>query len=69
MAENFMVCNCKQVSYNSIVDAIHSVKHFDDLTAAFGDVQKMTLARIITPPMVGVPAFFKCDCTPSSRSV
>ena len=29
----------------------------------------ITLARMITPPIVGVPAFFKWDCTPSTRSV
>ena len=74
MAENFMVCNCKQVSYNSIVDAIHSVKHFDDLTAAFGDVQKMTqcstgcggchdkIMRIISDAMYGYDSETPGDC-------
>ena len=28
-----------------------------------------TEARIITPPMVGVPLFFRCDLGPSSLSV
>ncbi len=42
MATNFMVCNCKQVSYNSIVDALHNLEKFDDVLAAFEEVQKVT---------------------------
>ncbi len=42
MAENFMVCNCKQVSYFDILDALQEMKQFDDVTAAFEDVQKIT---------------------------
>lgn len=42
MAENFMVCNCKQVSYNTILDTLDNLKQFDDVTAAFDDVQKLT---------------------------
>ncbi len=42
MTENYMVCNCKQVSLNDIADALHNSKKFDDVLAAFEDVQKVT---------------------------
>lgn len=42
MAENFMVCNCKQVSYSDIIDTVNGLKQFDDVTTAFDDVQKIT---------------------------
>ena len=42
MRENYMVCNCKQVSYNDIADAMHSSATFDDALGAFEDVQKVT---------------------------
>ena len=33
-------------------------------------LEKITVAiKKITPPIVGVPAFFKWDCTPSTLSV
>ena len=42
MKENYMVCNCKQVSYNDIADAMHQNKKFADVLSAFSDVQKVT---------------------------
>lgn len=42
MVENYMVCNCKQVSYGDISDALHSREKFDDVLVAFEDVQKIT---------------------------
>ncbi len=42
MVENYMVCNCKQVSYSDIADAVHNMKNFDDVLLAFEDVQKVT---------------------------
>jgi len=42
MTENYMVCNCKQVSYSDIADALDSMKSFSDVLAAFEDVQKIT---------------------------
>ena len=42
MIENYMVCNCKQVSYNDIADAMHNLAHFDDVLKAFEDIQKVT---------------------------
>lgn len=42
MKENYMVCNCKQVSYIDIADALSNHKKFDDVLAAFDDVQKVT---------------------------
>ena len=40
--ENYMICNCKQVSYADISDDMHTLKHFDDVLGAFEDVQKIT---------------------------
>lgn len=37
-----MVCNCKQVSYGDIADALHHHSKFDDVIQAFDDVQKIT---------------------------
>ena len=42
MKENYMVCNCKQVSYSNIADALHESKKFDDVLGAFEGVQKVT---------------------------
>ena len=42
MKENYMVCNCKQVSYADIEDALHAHEHFDNVLEAFEDVQKIT---------------------------
>ncbi|MBQ8526146.1 MAG: (2Fe-2S)-binding protein [Clostridia bacterium] len=40
--ENYMICNCKQVSYADISDAMHNIRRFDDVLSAFEDVQKIT---------------------------
>lgn len=42
MKENYMVCNCKQVSYNDIADALNNNKKFDDVLKAFESVQLVT---------------------------
>ena len=42
MQENYMVCNCKQVSFNDIADALDTQKNFDSVLSAFEDVQKVT---------------------------
>ena len=42
MQENYMVCNCKQVSYNDIADALHQQSKFENVLSAFEDVQKVT---------------------------
>ena len=42
MVENYMVCNCKQVSYGAILDALHDLTKFDDVLKAFEDVQAVT---------------------------
>ncbi len=42
MSENYMVCNCKKVSYSDIVTALHGMKCIDDVVTAFEDVQKVT---------------------------
>ena len=42
MTENYMVCNCKQVSYNYIASAIENNTKFDDVLKTFESVQKIT---------------------------
>ena len=42
MKENYMVCNCKQVSYFTIADAIQSHTKFEDVLEIFEDVKKVT---------------------------
>ncbi len=42
MIENYMVCNCKQVSYGSIVDALHELSKFEDVLSAFKSVKEVT---------------------------
>ncbi len=42
MKENYMVCNCKQVSYASIADALLNFEKFDDVLSAFNSVQETT---------------------------
>lgn len=37
-----MICNCKQVSYFAVEDALHNMEKMDDAIAAFGEVQKVT---------------------------
>lgn len=42
MKENYMVCNCKQVSYSDIADALRNLNKFDDVLSAFEDVKEVT---------------------------
>ena len=42
MVENYMVCNCKQVSYADIANALDAHKNFESVLEAFEDVQKVT---------------------------
>ena len=42
MKENYMVCNCKQVSYADIADALDTNKKFDSVLEAFEDVKNVT---------------------------
>ena len=42
MQENYMVCNCKKVSYADIANALDTHKNFDSVLSAFEDVQKVT---------------------------
>lgn len=42
MKENYLVCNCKQVSYADIEEAMLTHSSFGDVLAAFEDVQKVT---------------------------
>lgn len=40
--ENYMICNCKQVSYFDVEDALHQHQSFDDVDKAFAHVQEVT---------------------------
>ena len=42
MKENYTVCNCKQVTYWDILDALHDNTNFSDVLQAFESVQKAT---------------------------
>jgi NAD(P)H-nitrite reductase large subunit len=42
MQENYMVCNCKQVSYADIANALETQKNFASVIDAFKDVQTVT---------------------------
>ena len=42
MTENYTVCNCMQVSYNDIADALHNLDKFDDVLGTFKKVQDVT---------------------------
>ncbi len=42
MTENYMICNCKQVSFYDVADALHDNKNFGDVLKSFEDVQAIT---------------------------
>ena len=42
MKENYMVCNCMQVSYADIANALDTLNKFDNVLSAFDDVQNQT---------------------------
>lgn len=39
---NVMLCNCKQVSYADVEDALRQMKNFSDVVESFDEVQKIT---------------------------
>jgi len=42
MQENYTVCNCKQVCFNDIADALENMESFDGVISAFKNVQDVT---------------------------
>lgn len=42
MKENYIVCNCMQVSYNSIATALEGMDKFEDVLSLFDKVQAIT---------------------------
>ena len=42
MRPDEMICNCKQVSYGDVADALHQLDHFDDVLKSFEEVQAIT---------------------------
>jgi len=42
MKENYLVCNCKKVSYADIANALDTKKDFGSVLEAFEGVQKVT---------------------------
>ena len=41
MQENYTVCNCKQVTYADIANALEKHKDFGSVLDAFDDIQKV----------------------------
>ena len=42
MKENYTVCNCKQVDYNTIVTAVETHNKMEDVLDVFKSVQEVT---------------------------
>ena len=42
MKENYIICNCMQVSYNDIASALEGHDKLEDAVKLFEDVQKVT---------------------------
>ncbi len=42
MQANYMICNCKQVSYIDIANALDSHTKFENVLEVFDDIQKQT---------------------------
>ena len=42
MNDGSIICNCKQVSYYDVEEALHKLEKFDDVLDAFEEVQRMT---------------------------
>lgn len=42
MQENYMVCNCKQVSFNDIANALEDHNDLDNVLDLFKEVQTVT---------------------------
>ena len=42
MTENYVICNCKQVSYTDIEKALANHTKMEDVIEVFNDVQKIT---------------------------
>lgn len=40
--ENTIICNCMQVSYVDIENALHQAEHLSDVERKFEEVQKIT---------------------------
>ncbi|MBE7028255.1 MAG: (2Fe-2S)-binding protein [Ruminococcaceae bacterium] len=40
--ENYMICNCKQVSFSDIYDVLKESSRFDDVLSAFETVKRIT---------------------------
>ncbi len=75
MHENFMVCNCKQVSYNDILNALQNMESINDVLSAFQDIQAVThcstgcggchdkVLRIISDAMYGYESPMPPSCS------
>ncbi|MBR2011545.1 MAG: (2Fe-2S)-binding protein [Clostridia bacterium] len=42
MQANYMICNCKQVSYIDIANALESHTKFENVLEVFEDIQRQT---------------------------
>ena len=74
MHANFMVCNCKQVSYYDIMNALDTLPLIDDVLSAFNSVQAIThcstgcggcydkVLDVISDAMYGYESYERTDC-------
>lgn len=74
MTTNYMVCNCKQISYDDIVTTLHNMNKIEDVVSTFDDVQKITqcstgcggchdkVMKIISDTMYGYDSEVKEGC-------
>ena len=42
MNDGSIICNCKQVSYYDVENALHQMEKFEDVVSAFDEVQRIT---------------------------
>ena len=40
--ENYIICNCKQVSYSDVANALEGHSKIEDVLTLFNEVQKIT---------------------------
>ena len=43
--ENYTICNCKNVTYFDVAEALHNSPTFSDVEKTFEEVQKIKIGR------------------------
>ena len=52
MQANYMICNCKQVSYIDIANALESHTKFENVLEVFEDIQKQKAAEALAGALI-----------------